>query len=310
MNQMNNYTALLVIVLSFLSIAWHPASSVSSSGSKSISAEFKNYWYDGKAELNRYEIKQARYGEIYEGEAVLIFVTEPFLTESQVKKDIAGSKEKSTSVLKLNFARNFYTGIYPYTLMTSVFDPVSSEWAHPLKLTNIVTEWCGNSFQQLNNRKDHFEIQSYSYFQAEGDTKSTVEKTFLEDGLWTKIRISPDQLPEGKIKVIPGAQFSRFVHIELKPQNANALLYDNKDGTSTYELQYEDIMRTLKVYYNNNFPHDITGWKEIVKSGFGKGKLLTTEAVRKNLTKSAYWSKNSPADSVARKDFGLRRGLN
>ncbi|MEM1407815.1 MAG: septum formation inhibitor Maf, partial [Bacteroidota bacterium] len=45
---------------------------------KAVNSEFNNYWYAGKAEITSYELKQSRYGEVHDGEAVLIFVTEPF----------------------------------------------------------------------------------------------------------------------------------------------------------------------------------------------------------------------------------------
>ena len=50
-----------------------------------LSREFKEYWYAGKAEITSYELEQARYGELRKGNAVLIYVTEPFLSEKQVK---------------------------------------------------------------------------------------------------------------------------------------------------------------------------------------------------------------------------------
>ncbi|MDP7238046.1 MAG: hypothetical protein QGI34_15090, partial [Candidatus Latescibacteria bacterium] len=41
-------------------------------------ASFGDYWYQGKAEITSYTLKQARYGEIHDGHVVLIFVTEDF----------------------------------------------------------------------------------------------------------------------------------------------------------------------------------------------------------------------------------------
>src|SRR5262245_19023266 len=79
--------------------------------------QFHGYWYQQKAELARYALSQARYGEIHKGESVLIFVTEPFWKDKQVKYEF-GDKTDSLSVLKLNFTRKFYTGIYPYSVMT------------------------------------------------------------------------------------------------------------------------------------------------------------------------------------------------
>ncbi len=81
---------------------------------------FDSYWYQGKAELTRYALRQARYGETHDGEVVLIFVTEDFLPKLQVKHE-AGDAADAISVLKLNAYRRFYTGIYPYTVMTSSF---------------------------------------------------------------------------------------------------------------------------------------------------------------------------------------------
>ena len=43
-----------------------------------ISEQFKAHWFDGYAEISSYSIDQSRYGEIREGNAVLIYVTEDF----------------------------------------------------------------------------------------------------------------------------------------------------------------------------------------------------------------------------------------
>ena len=52
-----------------------------------ITQEFKDYWYAGKAEISSYKLEQARYGELRDGTAALILVTEDFLPELQVKAD-------------------------------------------------------------------------------------------------------------------------------------------------------------------------------------------------------------------------------
>ena len=83
---------------------------------------FGDYWYQGKAEITSYEMEQARYGEIRKGHAVLIFVTEDFSKSKQVKLDNPQKDpEDAVKILKLNFVRKFITGIYPYSIMTSVF---------------------------------------------------------------------------------------------------------------------------------------------------------------------------------------------
>lgn len=67
---------------------------------------FNQYWYDGNAEITSYKLSQVRYGEIHEGRAVTIFVTEDFLPEKQVKADY--QNEKNIPVLKLNSTKKVF----------------------------------------------------------------------------------------------------------------------------------------------------------------------------------------------------------
>ncbi|MEL6484568.1 MAG: septum formation inhibitor Maf, partial [Bacteroidota bacterium] len=129
---------------------------------KPLSEDFKKYWYSGEAELTSYTLQQARYGELRDGEAVLIFVTEPFLPDVQVKAD--GSSPTNVPVLKLNATKNYLTGIYPYSIMSSTFYPVHDN-QHALKTSLSIQEWCGHIYSQLNNR-EQFEFTSHSYFEG------------------------------------------------------------------------------------------------------------------------------------------------
>ena len=90
---------------------------------RSLSEDFKAYWFDGKAELTSFSLSQERYGELRQGHAVHIFVTEDFLAEQQVKAD--RPLDDNIPVLKFNGVKKFVTGIYPYSIMTSSFSPVS-----------------------------------------------------------------------------------------------------------------------------------------------------------------------------------------
>ena len=138
---------------------------------------FNNYWYAGEAEITSYKLEQARYGEIREGNAVLVYVTEPFLPKKQVKAD--NQKPNNVSVLKLNATKNFNTGIYPYSIMQSTFYPVDNN-QHAIKVSASKQEWCGQVYTQINNR-NQFEIMSHSYFESEADENFKLEKTILEN---------------------------------------------------------------------------------------------------------------------------------
>ena len=160
--------------------------------------QFKDYWYAGKAEITSYKLEQARYGEIREGKAVLVYVTEPFLPNVQVKAD--QKNPKNVSVLKLNATKKFNTGIYPYSIMQSTFYPVANN-QYALKVSASIQEWCGQVYTQINNR-DQFEVTSHSYFEGEADQNFNLEKTVLENEIWTQLRIDPNSLPIGDFKII------------------------------------------------------------------------------------------------------------
>lgn len=266
-----------------------------------ISDEFKAYWYAGEAEITSYKLEQARYGELRDGNAVLIYVTEPFLPQEQVKAN--NNNPESISVLKLNATKKFLTGIYPYSIMSSTFYPVHDN-QHALKTSLSVQEWCGHVYSQLNNR-NQFEFTSHSYFEGEADQNFSMEKVILENEIWTKIRINPENLPTGEISIIPSLEFLRLRHQEVKPYNAIAQI-SSKEGITTYTISYPNLERNLMINFTTNFPYSIVSWEEKFKSGFGSNaKTLTTSASKIKTLKTAYWKQNENKNLVLRDSLGL-----
>lgn len=272
---------------------------------REISEEFKQYWMNGEAELSSYHLDQARYGEMHRGNAVLIFVTEDLSRSKQVKlDDPAASPEDAVKVLKLNMTKKFNTGIYPYSMMTSVFSPLEGE-EHALKVTTTSQEWCGHTFTQLNLEKGGYEGQLYSYFESEGDKQFRVEKTFLEDELWTRIRINPDQLPVGKVKMVRGNFAARLRHLPVEAEEVEVVLKE-EGAERVYSIYYPSDERSLSIRFERNFPYRILSWQETYTSGWGAGaKKLTTTATLNKSIRLDYWRKNLPADSTYRKQLGL-----
>ena len=259
--------------------------------------EFKDYWYAGEAELSSYKLEQARYGEIHDGTAVLVFVTEDFLSKEQVKADYYN--KANTSVLKLNATKKFNTGVYPYSIMQSTFYPVSND-QHAIKVSCSVQEWCGHVYSQLNNR-EKFEIKSHSYFESEGDQELTLEKSILENELWTQLRIDPQSLPVGELSIMPALELIRLKHLPLKSYKANAKLTDG-----IYSISYPELGRSLSISFNSEFPYEISGWEDTYRDGYGtNAKTLTTRATKMKTIKSPYWSKNSNADEELRETLQL-----
>jgi len=274
---------------------------------KKSSDPFNEYWYQGKAEITSYDLQQARYGENREGSAVLVFVSEDFSKKNHVKLDNPGRSPKDIiPVLKLNMTRKFNTGIYPYSMMLSSFTPVDlTKNPNTLKVTNSSQEWCGHTFMQLNLGRYSYESQLFSYFESEGDKTTRLEKTLLEDELWSKIRIDPNSLPQGNIDIIPSTTYARLKHIDIKNEKATASIKE-KGKEMHFHLFYKTIDRKLSIIFEKAFPHRIISWEETYKSGFGSSpKTMTTKGTRKKSILLDYWSKNRNEDVVYRRELGL-----
>lgn len=270
-----------------------------------FSGEFKSYWLNGLAEINSYDLLKARYGEIHKGDAVLLYVVEPFLPQEQVKSDGIKTGEKSERVMKLINSQKFFTGIYPYSIMTSSFYPLNTNRKGLLKLSLSSQDWCGQVFSQINNRDDHFELNKFSYFQKEGDENIKLGKSFLEEEIFTQIRLNPENLPIGEFELYPSSQYLRLTHNELKKYSASAKVIKNADGkNSIYELIYEGIDRELVINFENSPPYKITGWKETYSDFSGK-RLSSTASLRKSINLD-YWKHNNVSDSTYRIVLGFK----
>lgn len=266
------------------------------------SAEFKAYWYQGKAELNHYELSQARYGELRNGDAVLVFVTEDFLDSAEVKYEGMGDAPR-TSVLKLNRIDRFITGIYDYSLMTSTFSPVDG--TPPMKVTCSSQDWCGQMFMQLNHRSDGYDYELRSYFQADGDKNGKVSRPILEDGIMNQVRIDPAKLPTGTVDMLPSLSYLRLMHKPTAAVKVNAKLTAQGD-TSTYEMEFTSLDRTVSIHFGTAFPHVIFGWEETRPDGFGDDvKTLTTTARLMHQVMEPYWKQHAVADDSLRTKLGL-----
>tara|TARA_R100001369_G_scaffold20091_5_gene37059 strand:+ start:23573 stop:24475 length:903 start_codon:yes stop_codon:yes gene_type:complete len=264
---------------------------------RSLTEDFKKYWFIGEAEITSYKLEQSRYGENREGTAVLIFVTEDFLPKDQVKA--YKSTNNSIPILKLNATKNFLTGIYPYSIMQSTFYPLEGN-SHAIKVAASIQEWCGQVYVQLNNR-ENFEIVSHSYFDGEADQELALFKTNLENEVWTQLRIDPDLLPTGEIEMVPSMEYLKLSHQEIKSYAAMAEFYQDQEY-SVYKVSYPGLKRELKIYYNNFAPYTIEKWTEQIEAN---GVLQTSTATKLETLKIDYWNKNSNKDLPLRDQLKL-----
>jgi hypothetical protein len=269
---------------------------------------FGDYWYQGKAEITSYELQQVRYGEVHEGHAVLIYVTEDFSRSRQVKlDDPAGAGRDAVKVMKLNFTKKFATGIYPYSMMLSAFTPVNLS-ANPftLKVTTSSQEWCGHAFTQINLVDDRYQVRKFSYFEAEGDTEKYLDKAILEDEIWNLIRVAPDMLPKGSFQMATGTLFDRLSHAGIRIVDAVGQLEATDDGISVYTVEIKQPERSLSIAFQTEFPHAVEWWEETNPEGRdASGTVMKTKAAKSGRMMVDYWTKNKKADIFYRDSLNL-----
>jgi len=137
---------------------------------------FWDHWGDGRAELDAYRLTTPRYGELRQGEAVQIWVTETFTHEARVKSD--GGHDDEYPVLKLNDSREFQTGIYDYDVMTSTFVRLDGQapLGEPVKVSMTMAEWCGHVYEQVLPRDDALRWTGHSYFDGEADQQRDLKR--------------------------------------------------------------------------------------------------------------------------------------
>ncbi len=262
-----------------------------------LDQEFKNYWFDGTAEITSYELNQYRYGQNRKGSSVLIYVTEDFLPNKQVK----ANKESSSTlnILKLNRTKNFLTGIYPYSIMTSIFSRLEKK--KPLvKITSSIQEWCGQSYTQLN-RRGNLKISSHSYFEDEADQNINLKDNLTEDEIWTLIRTQPELLPKGKILILPSIEYLQLNHKKIKFYKAEASIIQ-KEGINTYLIIYPELQRKHSISFKNVRPYEIIEWAEYdlrFPEQVTKAKVIKT-------VKLPYWKLNNLGEENYRDSLGLK----
>jgi hypothetical protein len=194
---------------------------------------FWKHWGDGRAEISTYDLTYPRYGELREGTAVTIFVTETFSEELRVKAD-PGKHAASDEfpVMKLNLVQDFPTGIYDYQLMTSTFAGLAEHGGRPegavAKVSFSSQEWCGHVWAQLLPDARSVRHVSYSYFDGEADRSEELPVPqgggLLEDAvlLWARGFAAPFLAPgeAQEIPVLRSMELARLQHFPVGWEDA------------------------------------------------------------------------------------------
>ncbi|NKB70397.1 MAG: hypothetical protein GKR89_25280 [Candidatus Latescibacteria bacterium] len=275
--------------------------------------DFYAHWGDGQAEISSYKIVQPRYGQERTAYGVMIFVTEEINRQTLIKVESdATPPQDRLYVLKLNNVLKFTTGIYDYSVMTSVFSQVEgSDGPFQLHKVNLsAQEWCGHVYDEIQVRDDRLVGHINSYFESEGQQAYQLDapSSFAsEDHLLIQIReLKEALLPEGgtmEMALLPSLWSTRQAH---RPHQLYKTTL-HKGAPTTIAVggrQHAAIPWTWEspdgdktVWVEQAYPRRILAWRE---AGGGSGQLQAT-------LRKPYWRLHGNQDQALRDELGIPR---
>ena len=286
-------------------------------GDRSLApAGFWEHWGDGQAELSGYRLRQPRYGEVREGEAVLVVVTETFTHAQRVKSD--GGHPDEYPVLKLNEVRDFQTGVYDYNVMTSAFLPLSGEVPRglPARVSFSMQEWCGLTHADLiaqyalGHPIEGLQLRGSSYFDGEAQADRLLDAPaggLVADAMPLLVRglVGPLLAPgeQRAVPYLPRLADSRMQHRPLDWQQATLSRSAESEpvtvpaGTfSAHTVTLEvDGGQTWRWQVEDSPPHRLVRWT----GPDGEEGALTGS------TRLRYWEQHDNGHEALRETLGL-----
>ena len=296
--------------------------------------DFWGHWGDGKAEVIGYQLEYPRYGEIRQGTAVTIFVNEDFADSVGVKhEDPSRDRSRVYPAMKLNWIQDFPTGVYDYSLMTSVFSSLAEHRGRPAgsigKVSFSSQEWCGHVYAQLLFNGVSADLTSHSYFDGEADQKrsfSNQKEGLPEDAvlLWARGLAGPKLAPgeSREIPILRSLERSRLIHVDVDWQEGTAA---RGGSSSTIQVPAGEFTvdrytltlpaakakklypvgrgavtlpaRTWTIEVETEFPHRVVRWS--------RDDGLKAEMIGK--TRMPYWGMNRNGYEAALEEIGLKR---
>lgn len=266
--------------------------------------EFWDVWGDGFAEVSTYDLVIPRYGEMRNGESILIFSHEAGPTK--------GKPDFRDAVMKANWQKNFQTGVYDYSEMLSALLQLGGNGQQGAlrRLSFSRQEWNGHLFVQALFEPNRIRVSGAGAAPGETELAQQLEGKpggQSEDSLvfWAR-QMSGPFLKPGESKAVPflsGLRSARDAHTALAWTQINltrgATLARIEVPAGEFEAETWAAQlangRSYVFQVEKEFPHRILRWQ--FTSG-ETGELVATERMK-------YWELNQPDGVEALRTLGL-----
>jgi len=242
-----------------------------------------SYWDDGKAEVAVYDAMLPHYGTTYPSNVSLLYVKEPFRTDTRVKSD-RGSGENIVPVIKSNMIISTQTGSYHYEQMHSSFWEISSQTL--LKWSLSHHEACGATFKMGIPDTDILKMIYHTYWDGAADGELSIpipENSWHYEELPYRLRMRTASREKDSLHI---HLFSPVIHSQLGTPGFRPATIIWKDDLphSVFEVRHAGGVDVLT--FARKFPHVLIKWE---RADGGSLKL-------KEMVRTAYWNKHRPTD--------------
>jgi hypothetical protein len=216
--------------------------------------------------------------------------------------------------MKVNWQKNFQTGIYDYSEMLSAFLGLSSSAGRQpgklAKLTFSRQEWCGHMFAQALFDAARIRVSGTSYFDGDADLSQTLNlpaDALSEDALvfWARGMSGPFLKPGESVDVpfLTGLRSARDAHRPLAYSRVNLTRSSAPQRIEVPAGEFEvDIFAAqlanrqgFLFYVEREAPYRIVRWQ--YTSG-ESGELYASQRVK-------YWQLTRPDGVEALRQLGL-----
>jgi hypothetical protein len=118
----------------------------------------------------------------------------------------------------------------------------------------------------LSAKGQEYDIFGRSYTETDGVLTGQIQRNWLEDEIWTRLRIDPSQLPKGDFKIILGLGHANKYHLPTELHEAVGKIDTIKtEGISKsirYSLRYPSLSRSLNIVFGSTAPYLIESWTD------------------------------------------------
>ena len=252
-------------------------------------------WDDGRAEIDAYEAAVLRYGVPRAFTAYLIVVKEDFSKTQLVKADPGHDLDDLFTVLKLNHAINYQTGIYSYHQLASAFLDRASMDLVKFSLTS--NEWCGNTYKEYIRRDGKGALHAHTYWDNQSEATYDVPvgpDVVFYDQLPLWIRSLPQTPGTARsLRLLPTQIESRGSRPDIVPATLQAVREERVvvPAGAFRALRWELTPGNGRpdVYWTSrDDPHVLVAWERPDGTAY---RLKWTQRL-------AYWTLNRPGDET------------